>query len=73
MITVLSVRTKITYFISIYKFCENGSIFNSFLAQINVQIASLTDKQTLNSHKATQLTITMKRRPFQKKKKNVEI
>ena len=62
MITVFGVRTKIIYFINIYKFCKNGSMFTGFLIQTKVQ----KDRQLKMSRGSTIYNnIIRKTRPFQ--------
>ena len=62
MIAVFNGRTKIIYFLNIFKFCDNGSILTWFLAETDRQKnIKLSNGNTNNS------CIIMKTRPFQQK------
>ena len=62
MIAVFSVRTKIIYFLNIFKFCDNGLVLTWFLAKTDRQKnIKLSDGNTNNS------SIIIKTRPFQQK------
>ena len=64
MITFFNVQSNVIQSKNIYKFCDNRSMFTSFLAQTNIQIHR--QKNFNLSHGNTSNTnIIMKMRPFQ--------